>query len=361
MLPFPDVDRSGGMASNARRRGCVSDPAAPCSQCVRRVTSRVGLYVILSLVLPGASADKSVAAVLRVSSLGAGQFTSIQAALDAAAPGDTLSLLAGTYNQYSERYADSSYRRAVGWISKPVTVIGTPGARVTGPKTIDSWGFFSLLHDTLRFRDVIIRNMDSGIRADGTTDVANCQFIQLRSGITVGTAYAQLTVRDCIFSAMFTDGIWCTQDATASIIRSHFSGTTRQIGARGITGDLGAYLSVAECSFDSMIVVQTQASVADVRDCIGTNVIAGGLTSIGQGAVIRAARTRLSGNTLPGVVSAGIACQGYGQVLGDSLVVSGCEWGVMASDWGFARVRNSHFVRSVGMRYGCIATPPRHW
>jgi hypothetical protein len=286
-----------------------------------------------------------LAATLTVSPSGAGQFTTIQAALDASAPGDSILLKNGVYTANTRRFADGAWRRAAGWIEKPVTILGEEWARVRAGTETDTWAFFSLLPDSLTFLGVWIQQMDSGIRADGHTLVRGCRFEGLARGLVTAFATGNLLIRDCAFSAMTGTGIRAVQSASVDMRRCEYAAASPVDVAVVVNG--GAAAHIQNCHFQLSRVLQVQGQATGfIRDSVIDAAPVDVLRPIFPGAYIEARNLRITGKPYgnPPSIPIAIAPRERATVIGDSLVISTCYAAILAELQSHVTLRNSHIL-----------------
>jgi hypothetical protein len=287
----------------------------------------------------------SNAAVLRVSSRGAGQFTNVQAALDAAAPSDTLVIMQGTYTTTTQRYADHTYRRAVGWVEKPLTILGEGLPVFRAGTDADTWAFFSMISDSLTFSGLLVQDMDSGIRADGHTLVDHCAFDKQFIGLVVGSPTGRLWIRDCTFNRMRGVGVTVVDHAMADMRRCNYSSQplvdTAMLVIRNSRG------LIADCQFRNSEVLEVQGpSSGLVRNCIVVDAASDVLQTLWPGATIEARNLRIHGKAIGPQPSTpiGLAPDAYSTIVGDSLLIDGCYAGILAMFQSRVTLRDSQIT-----------------
>jgi hypothetical protein len=211
---------------------------------------------------------------------GSGDFTTIQPAVDAAAPGDSICIGPGEYTEFQTIpltgtylmidvyvYVQTSDLTFIGASSESV-VIGpeVQDIQVEGPRIIYMEG---VIHSTT-VRDIGVRNGKLGICAgEGQLDVyrCNCSDCDLGIGFVIG----DLTVDSCTFEECTTDGIFLAGAQLAFVRNSQFRGCTRGVSVQSsnaahisnctfFANGLGAQFSsgtgsIIDCTFEDQVLV----------------------------------------------------------------------------------------------------------
>ena len=290
-------------------------------------------------------AAPALARTLTVSRSAPADFTNIQAALDAAAPGDSILIQSGIYAATTQRYADGSLKQAVGWVEKPLTILGDGTTRIQAGTQSGTWAFFSELSDSLAFSNLTIQHMDSGIRVEGPTRVADCRFLDLDSGLLTGTSPGRLWIRDCQFDQMHGLGVHGLLDALVDMRGCQY--TAQPLVDTAVFLNYGARAHVQNCAFRFGEVMEVQGpSTAFIRDCVVADAASTVLEALFRDSYIEARNVRITGKSIGPQPSTpiGLELKWYATVVGDSMVFRNCYNGIQAEGQSEVHLRNSQFV-----------------
>jgi parallel beta-helix repeat protein len=203
---------------------------------------------------------------------GSGDFTAIQPAVDAAAPGDTIYIGAGEYTEFQTIQLPGSYLMIDVYVyvqTSDLTFIGASNESVIiGPEVQDfqmespKAVFIDGAIEKTAWRDVCIRNSFNGLLcADGQLEVLCCRFLGCDDGI--GFHDEGLTVDSCTFEECTADGIFLAGAQRAFVRNSQFRGCTHGVS---VEGSNNAHIS--DCDFSgNNIGVQYSSGTGSVVDC----------------------------------------------------------------------------------------------
>jgi hypothetical protein len=168
------------------------------------------IAALVASALVEAAASTAAARTWRVARDGSGDFRTIQPAVDAAAPGDTVLIGAGRYRESSIFPFDNELgggETFVGLSVSDLTLIGVQrDSVVIGPDVPNFQGFdptgiaMRLDHAlNLRVQQLTIQNVYNGLRLRGHADVAMCQVTGCGIGL-FGFTESGLRVANCLFT-----------------------------------------------------------------------------------------------------------------------------------------------------------------
>ena len=170
----------------------------------------------------------SMARTWLVNADGTGEFTVIQDAVDAAAPGDTISIGSGWYQEYQEyispparRYVDVSYKEVL-------TLIGAGASQtIIGPIVLDPdinrrnygiYGVFGLVSLVVKDLKIVNMNWKGLVPFDALIRIINCDFVNCRIGIHNEGLDGSL-IEGCRFEDCYNHGIIIAPPTTGLIVR----------------------------------------------------------------------------------------------------------------------------------------------
>ena len=304
----------------------------------------------------------TVAANWRVELDGSGDFTDIQPAVDAAAPGDTILIGPGRFDTFHECVAPGWTEEAVVTLLKDdlvligsgqeVTIIGTAtyyGTLNTVPK-----GICSFDGNTGTIRDLTIENVRQAIYWwTGILDVERCT-MRAESAWFAGIfgTFSSASIRDCLIDAQISD-----LDAASAIILATGStdveilGTTFTGGGYGVrASNQSTGIRIEDCVFEGSVVgigFDTNSS-GEVRRCnftypTGATLSAGNFCNV----VLESLRS-IGGER-------GILVAGSSVVQGTSLVIEGTtDVAIQLHSAGVVDIQNSHIMPAAGLAVECV-------
>lgn len=268
-----------------------------------------------------ASALATTGAVWRVERDGTGDFTTIQPAIAAASPGDTILIGPGRYTEFSEFWPGvNPYDTYVGVDKDNLSLIGRDRERtvigphvrnfyMAGPKGIATHrdvtrlaisnltlvntydGVWSTRAD-LKMWDCTTDSCGNGVSSGsyGFLDVRNCLFKHSRyGGVATYRATICATIEDCEFEggSINNDGVTFVYTQNAKVQRCTFRG-----GWVGVDAEGGARCEVIDCRFEDVLRVGISV-VSGAQATLTGNVVRGGYTCLGVNAPFsRATGTR---------------------------------------------------------------------
>lgn len=270
-------------------------------------TKRPSPFVLLSLVATIVTAvvlpEVSSAAVLRVARDGSQKYTEIQAAVEAAAPGDTILVGPGRFDQSARRPRNSGgFVEAIVALSKPDLVLIGAGAdstiigHTTFIRTINQLGTAGVFVDEdspAHISGLLIENVSYPVTLMSTAVVEHCTIIGVDPNpFAVNARYADdVVIRDCAFDTRSgAIAFWggdrplvqrCTFDdpthRSYAVLFTYGSqkglavDCTFTRGLAGVSVQYGAQASIERCFFEGLAGVPISSSNAGsiftVRDC----------------------------------------------------------------------------------------------
>jgi hypothetical protein len=217
------------------------------------------------MVMSVALVEVSTGATLTVQKDGSGDYVVIQAALDAAADGDTILIGPG-------EYLEETVYRPAGWgydiraygraKSDDLTIIGAgvgvtvigPATFVNDPQYFNPKGIYYIDQGGLSVRDLTIQNCREGIYAWGTLFVDACEFESNSTGV-----------------------VWWTVGPGGWVKNSEFRGAD-QFGVYPYGISLigpGSDILVQDCVLDHSTLLAENITNSSVRSCVVSNGISG--------------------------------------------------------------------------------------
>jgi hypothetical protein len=258
--------------------------------------------IALCVILAAARAD---ARTWRVERDGSGEFTTLQPALDGAAPGDTILIGPGRYTEFAPFDGPGGLEPTYAGVGVDnLTLRGTDrDAVIIGPSVASFQGFgpkgIYTTWDvrTVRIEQLTVENVRDGAYLVGQVLVDDCVFRKCDLGVS-GVDDRELVVRRCRFEGNIGDGMlaigWGGTGVEVSDCRfvdnvtgldflrtpnGIVSHCTFQGGRVGVQYEQGASGTVADCSFTNVQVAAAAAALlADLR--LDRNVMTGGTEQI---------------------------------------------------------------------------------
>jgi pectinesterase len=321
------------------------------------------VLAILILAVPAS------AATWRVEQDGSGDFTTIQAAVDAAADGDVIAIGPGHYSDsmtYHGTYGEWEICVLLDG-SKSLSFVGAGSGLTTvgpeGPQVEDDTIAFGLLSTseayTVTFDGLAIVNAHSGVDASGSTvQVTNCHFDNCYEGLYIGThSSGALTVTDCTFQGTSFIGV-----PTAILSGAQWTAIERVEITDWGTGiqlfnNVGADALIADCLIDGgdigrVGIYITDGPSATVRDCEVRNLHNGGLGVGGAGTVT--CHDNLFDNCGYTGVDLG-GCASFTMV--DNIIQSSESCFYIAIPCDVQSIHGNHFLRDVANDGYYVKTP----
>ena len=299
--------------------------------------------VVLFLLLVSSSA---LADTLVVRKWGSPAYRILQEALDAAAPGDTIFIEGGTFSETTTRHQDRKDREAVGWIDKPLTIIGTELAWIDGPDGTENYCLFTDQNCT--FEGVQIK--DGGgygmMFWAGTSTVRDCVFEDLGDGIISGNPGTHVSIHDSKFYRCYYSCISATIEATAVVDGCHFEARTGPGGvSRACYVAYDGKLDLSSSEFVRYGMVEIFGpGTADVTDCTARDLRVSAFIAW-NGGLIRASRCSLAGgDSIPGPI--GMEVTSGGQIVAEACKFDDMTYGALATHYGTIQLHDSEITNS---------------
>ena len=245
---------------------------------LRVVTTRNTLSAVL---IVGMSALLT-AATWRVDRLGAGDFTSIQDAIDQAAPGDTISIAAGRYDNFhlfTHPDGETAHQTVASIGIAPLTFIGDSRDDVRfGPASFVSSGdgqstrCFSIaaMSESIRFEQLTLENTFQCVSAFAPVEMEDCRIRNPESSFrgggvelfgTDGSRFVSCLFNNIPSSIGITSRLAAQPPKNLVVESSTFRGCRRAIEVTGVENML-----VRDCKFE--------------RNAVGIQLLGGGTAEI---------------------------------------------------------------------------------
>ena len=318
---------------------------------------RVHLSIMLLSIL---AATYCSARTWRVEQDGSGEFLNIQDAANVAAPGDTVFVGPGRYDQYRE--IRPGWETIVEVATDSLTLIGTDRDAVfiggiepypnkqndVSGKRITAHGIVSGGDNNwLVVESMTIENMDFGVRCHPGGAVRNCRFRHIHYGAVFSDNAEnswpdfELLVEDC--DVMLSDGTGVQIQYSGN---GETSAVVRRLSIHDADGPWaageGVYsthpnLTIEDCHFDrARVGIQIEGGAATATSCV----INGSATGISVDGILECRDVRVNNSTDRDAII-------YGSFIADSCSFSG--HGSYATLWSFrggATVRDSHILNN---------------
>lgn len=215
-------------------------------------------------------ASVSDAATWRVARDGSGDFSIIQDAVDAAAPGDTITIGPGRYEETTLFQSDVSNTELthIAIAKDGLTIIGdSRDTVVIGPQqyVARSWGMAMLWDgaENLRAANLTFVNVSNGLRAFGSFEVENVRFVDCHYGI-LGYHRASGRVITCEFEGC-DDGVMHGPDLGLMLV---VRGSSFRDCGYGVYQGNYSSVEISDCSFrDGTVGYRSGGDTAVVRGC----------------------------------------------------------------------------------------------
>jgi len=203
---------------------------------------------------------------------GSGDFTTIQPAVDAAAPGDSVFIGPGEYTEFQTIQLPGSYLMIDVYVyvqTSDLTFIGASNESVIiGPEVQNFYMespkavFIDGAIQKTAWRSICIRNSFNGLLcADGQLEVLSCRFLGCDFGI--GFHDEGLTVDSCTFEDCTTDGVFMYGANVAAIRNSQF-----QYCEDGVSVQSSSNAHISSCTFvGNDVGAQYSSGSGSIVDC----------------------------------------------------------------------------------------------
>jgi hypothetical protein len=318
---------------------------------------------ILALALPAG------AATWHVEQDGSGDFTTIQAAVDAAADGDVIAIGPGHYSDsmtHHGTYGDWEVCVLLDG-SKSLSFVGAgSGATTVGPESPQVEDYtvgFGLLGTgeaySVSLDELEIVNLSQGVQASGShVQVTNCHFDNCYEGLYIWThSNGVLSVTDCTFQGGAFIGV-----PTAIRSGAQWSAIERvEISDWGtgihVLNNAAADALISDCIIDGSEFGRVGISIsngpsATVRNCVIRNQHNYGLALGGAGAVV------FRDNLLDNCGYAGVDLGGCASfTMLDNIIQASGSCFYIAITCDAQRIRGNHFLRDVANDGYYVKTP----
>ena len=304
---------------------------------------RLRLLVIVFVLF---SSNSTLANTLTVCKWGTPDYQVVQEALDAAAPGDTILIQGGTFAETTTRYWDSKNREAVGWIDKPLTIVGSEQAWLDGPDGTENYVLFT--DQNCSFEGLQIKDGGGyGILIwAGTSEVRDCRLQDLGDGVFCGNPAVHVSVSGSKFYRCYYSCIGAMISASVDVSGCYFEAKTDPgtvSDACYVAWDGSLTLSNSEFVRYGMVEIYGPGT-AQVNECKALDLRVAGLHAW-NGGVIHASKCSFAGgDSLPGPI--GIDISSGGQVIADGCKFDDMTYGTLGSTSGFVELHDSEITNS---------------
>jgi hypothetical protein len=293
------------------------------------------------------------AATFRVMQDGSGDYTDIQVAVDAAAPGDTIRIGPGQWTAFHSHHipgwSEPIQAIAFDWNGRNLTFIGSgPDETVLGPSADPNDSHYNGIM-TLGSRDVVIGLTIVGVYSgiydgEGGILLSSCWFGECSAGLYTFSPEGA-TVTGCTFTDC-GEGILCLDDGN----NVHVSDCTfsRCWESVNLQGAWQANYSVTDCTFtQGKTAVQVLYGRATIQNCHATAMTGGGEIHEGVFHVLFYADANLENCSAQ---SLGIALfvADHGRVTGTNLVFDAEYGGILTRGDSSISIHQSHLLNGGG-------------
>jgi len=219
-------------------------------------------------------ASLSEAATIRVERDGSGDFSTLQAAVDFASPGDVIEVGPGTYSETTQVEGTITFHINAWVTTDDLTIRGVDRDSVIvgpseGPPTLGERGIVQVGSQRITVENVTFQNLDHGVGvANERVVVRNCRFLDGNTGIASEALYETL-VEGCEFRGNVNAGtlVYGGLGSTGVLVRaSHFEGNSMGVDLQtqgnivenctflgnvvGLQFSFGASGTVMNCDFE---------------------------------------------------------------------------------------------------------------
>ena len=284
----------------------------------RRVARGVGRAAIVLFAACAGLARPARATTLTVSPSGAGQFLTIQDAINAAAAGDTLRLLPGVHEALTVRnFGGGVIRKAIAWIDKPLHFIGDVTSIVRGDNRDETFGFWSDSAGPQSFEGMQVWNIGFAFRCIGGATIRRVMWNNVYNGVALEGPNAVGQIEECEGYRTRRFGIELVGRARATILRCEITGTYSGVQAVWATGQSTVVLR--ECTAHTGGLLQLDGgSTGDVVSCSAVGLEGVALIAIGEGTRLTVRATHIEGK----VPTQGLPCG----LISDAFAYVDAEW-----------------------------------
>jgi hypothetical protein len=267
-----------------------------------RQTGAAATTLWLAGVLTCADSTSASARAWRVARDGSGDFTTIQPAVDAAAPGDTVLIGAGRYRESSIFPFDNDLgggETFVGVSVSDLTLIGVQrDSVVIGPDIPNFQGFdptgiaMRLDHALiLRVQQLTVQNVYNGLRLRGHADVAMCQVTGCGIGM-FGFTEGGLRVTNCLFTRCTRWGL--STDPPAANVEVLDTQFVDNLGG-GAVFSFAINANVRRCYFQPCGIIYDRLGTGTVEDSAFDIELNGAAIEVSLGSDVHIIANRLRG------------------------------------------------------------------
>jgi len=315
---------------------------------------------VFSLVL--CLANVALAASWRVELDGSGDFTEIQPAVDAAAPGDTVLIGPGRFDTFHECVAPGWTEETVVSLLKDDLVLIGSGQEVTiiGPETYyggfgkDPKGICSFDGYSGWVQDLTIENVEEAIYWwTGHLEVERCT-MRADSPWFAGIfgTFSSASIRECLIEAQITN-----LDAASAILLATGSTDVEVLSTKFTGGGYGIRASnqssgirIEDCEFDGSVLgisFDTNSS-GEVRHCVFANPTGAALAATNLCHIVCASLHATGGDR-------GVIVAGSSVIEGTNLIIEGTTGAaIQLHSAGVVDIHNSHILPATGLAVECV-------
>lgn len=299
--------------------------------------------VLFPFVLAVAAAGIASAATWTVSPSGAGQFLTIQQAVDAAAAGDTIQLMAGVHETLTSRNMGGVIRKAIAWIDKPLHFFGDVTSIVRGDNGDETYGFWSDSAGPQTFEGMQVWNLAAAFWLTGSATIRRVLWDSLYYGVALFGPNASADVVDCLGTRTRGYGVAAFNRAQAAVLRCELSGAT--LNTVAVLGSGSSSVDVRDCvTWNATILQLAGGSTGAVSSCEAIDLEGVGIWAGDEGTVLTIRRTKISGKLPTQQIPRGVISDGYAHVDAESLTVRNCHTSIIFQSRGTGSVRNSNLA-----------------
>jgi hypothetical protein len=295
---------------------------------------------LLPLAFAVAAAGLASAATWTVSPTGAGQFLTVQQAVDAAAAGDTIQLMAGVHETLTSRNMGGVIYKAIAWIDKPLHFFGDVTSIVRGDSGDETYGFWSNAAGPQTFEGMQVWNVVAAFWPTGAATIRRVLWDNVYYGVALFGPNASGAVVDCSGTRTRGFGVAAFDRAQATVLRCEVNGAT--LNAVAVLGSGHSSVDVRDCMTWNATILQLQGgSTGAVSSCEAIDLEGVGIVAGDEGTVLTIRRTKISGKLPTQQIPRGLISDSYAHVDAESLTVRNCHTSIIFENRGTGSVRNS--------------------